>query len=285
MIVTGEISKVRSHRWLSPGLEWGLVPTMGYLHEGHLSLVRSARSQNERVAVSIFVNPTQFMPGEDLETYPRSMQQDLELLKNEKVDLVFTPENSEIYPAGFQTTISVADVSQPLEGSSRPTHFRGVATIVAKLLNIVEPTRVYFGQKDAQQTIVIKRMVEDLNYNCEIIVRPIVREDDGLAMSSRNIRLSNDQRRAAMSLYGALSAASQLFRDGQEDASKLRKLMIDTISQEPLANIDYVSVADPLSLEELDFIDNEALLLVAVFFGNVRLIDNMLVGPQFNEAD
>jgi pantoate--beta-alanine ligase len=259
---------------------------MGYLHEGHLSLVRSARGQNERVAVSIFVNPTQFMPGEDLETYPRNMQQDLELLKNEKVDLVFRPEKTVIYPAGFQTTISVADVSQPLEGSSRPTHFRGVATIVAKLLNIVEPTRVYFGQKDAQQAVVIKRMVEDLNFNCDIIIGPIVREDDGLAMSSRNIRLSNDQRRAATSLYRALSVASQFFRDGQSDASKLRKLMIDTISQEPLAKIDYVSVADPLSLEELDFIDKKALLSVAVFFGDVRLIDNMLVRPQkIDETD
>jgi pantoate--beta-alanine ligase len=285
MMVTGDISMVRSHRWLNPGLEWGLVPTMGYLHEGHLSLVRSARSQNERVAVSIFVNPTQFMPGEDLKTYPTNMQRDLELLKHENADLIFMPENAVMYPAGFQTAISVDDVSQPLEGSSRPTHFRGVATVVAKLLNIVEPTRIYFGQKDAQQTIVIKRMVEDLNFNCEIIICPIVRESDGLAMSSRNIRLFKDQRRAATSLYKALSAASKLFRNGQYDASILRKLMIYTISQEPLAKIDYVSVADPLSLEELVFINDGALFSVAVFFGDVRLIDNMLVRPQFNESD
>lgn len=276
---------VRSHRWLSPGLEWGFVPTMGYLHEGHLSLVRAARDLNERVAVSIFVNPRQFRPGEDLEIYPTNMQRDLELLKNENVDLVFAPESSVIYPAGFQTTISVAKVSQPLEGSSRPTHFKGVATVVAKLLNIIEPSRAYFGQKDAQQAVVIKRMVEDLNINCEIIICPIVRESDGLAMSSRNIRLSKDQRRAATSLYKALTAASKLFHDGQIDASKLRKLMFDKISQEPMARIDYVSVAEPGSLEELVFVKNEALFSVAVFFGNVRLIDNMLVGPQLNESD
>lgn len=277
MIVTENIAEVRAARWADKSLSWGLVPTMGYLHEGHLSLVRQARTENDRVAVTIFVNPTQFSPQEDFAAYPRDLARDLVLLKREEVDLVFTPANEVIYPPGFQTYVTVEEVTRPLEGAARPSHFRGVATVVAKLFNIVQPTRAYFGQKDAQQTVVIQRMAADLNFNLEIVVCPTVREADGLAMSSRNAYLAAEQRAAATVLYRALSAAKAAFEAGERNGDALRRLMRDTIAAEPLARLDYVSVAHPTTLAELQTVEQEALFSLAVFFGQTRLIDNMLV--------
>lgn len=276
MVVTADIAEVRNFRWDSPGLTWGFVPTMGYLHEGHLSLVRLARAENDRVVVSIFVNPTQFGPGEDLATYPRDLERDLSLLKDEKVDLIFTPTSEQMYPPGYQTLVSVTDVSKPLEGAARPTHFQGVTTVVAKLFNIIQPTRAYFGQKDAQQTVVIRQMVRDLNFGLDIIIGPIIREPDGLAMSSRNVRLSEDQRRSATVLFQTLKTAEAAILAGEDRGDIIRQLMADSINSEPSARLDYVSVADPTSLEELETIGQEALLSLAVFFDPVRLIDNLL---------
>ncbi|MCI0396361.1 MAG: pantoate--beta-alanine ligase [Chloroflexi bacterium] len=271
------MAQVRAIRWADPSLSWGLVPTMGYLHDGHLSLVRQARAENDRVAVTIFVNPTQFAPTEDLSTYPRDLERDLALLAAGGVDLVFTPDNTTMYPPGFQTKVTVEQVSRPLEGLSRPAHFQGVTTVVAKLFNIVQPTRAYFGQKDAQQTVVIRRLAADLNFNLEIIVGPTIREADGLAMSSRNVRLSPEQRAVATVLYRALHTAVSALRAGEHDSETLRALMRDTVAAEPLARLDYVSVAHLHTLAELDRVESGALFSLAVFFGNVRLIDNIVV--------
>lgn len=257
------------------GKRFGLVPTMGYLHEGHLSLVRRARAENDLVAVTIFVNPTQFAPNEDFDAYPRDLQRDLALLEQERVDLVFAPEDAVLYPPGFQTSVVVSDITQRLEGASRPTHFQGVTTIVAKLFNILQPDRAYFGQKDAQQIVVVKRMVEDLNFDIEIVVCPIVREVDGLALSSRNARLAPAERAAAPVLYRALSAARDAIHDGILDGDELRQLMAAEIAAEPLARLDYVSVAHPETLQELDLVQDNALLSGAIFVGDVRLIDNI----------
>ncbi|MCL0093260.1 pantoate--beta-alanine ligase [Dehalococcoidia bacterium] len=256
----------------------GFVPTMGYLHEGHLSLVRRARGENRSVAVSIFVNPTQFGPQEDFETYPRDTERDLTLLRGEGTDVVFLPEAEEMYPADFNSWIVVEGMTEMLEGASRPGHFRGVATIVAKLLNIVEPNRAYFGQKDAQQALVIKKMVADLNMNPRIIVAPTVREPDGLAMSSRNIYLNPEERQAALVLWKSLSLAQQLRSGGEKSADRIRRQMIALIEGEPGARIDYVSIADPGSLRELDEIDSPALVSLAVWIGKTRLIDNVILG-------
>lgn len=250
---------------------------MGFLHEGHLSLVRRAKAENERVAASIYVNPTQFAPTEDLNSYPRDLERDLRLLAAEGVDLVFTPSDALMYPDDFQTAVTLASVTRPLEGASRPTHFQGVATVVAKLFNIVQPTRAYFGQKDAQQTVVIRQMVRDLNFDIDVVICPIVREADGLAMSSRNAYLNPDQREAATVLYRALQTAKSAFDQGERDGRVLRQLMRDTIAAEPLARMDYVSVAHPLTLTELDTIEKEALCSMAVFVGQTRLIDNLLL--------
>jgi pantoate--beta-alanine ligase len=277
MIVTRSIEEVRAERWSGPDLTWGLVPTMGFLHEGHLSLVRRARAENDRVAVSIFVNPTQFAPTEDLAVYPRNIERDIELLQREEVDLVFVPDENDMYPSGFQTTVSVALVTRPLEGAARPTHFQGVATVVAKLFNIFQPTRAYFGQKDAQQAVVIRRMVTDLNFNLGVVVCPIVREQDGLAMSSRNVRLTPQQRAAATVLRHALLEAEERIAKGETNAEVLRKSMSRMVESEPLARLDYISVADPDTLEELSIVGGRALLSGAVFFGDVRLIDNILL--------
>ncbi|MCL0084115.1 pantoate--beta-alanine ligase [Dehalococcoidia bacterium] len=256
----------------------GFVPTMGYLHEGHLSLVRRARGENRSVAVSIFVNPTQFGPQEDFESYPRDIERDLTLLRGEGTDVVFLPEAEEMYPADFNSWIVVEGMTEMLEGASRPGHFRGVATIVAKLLNIVEPNRAYFGQKDAQQALVIKKMVADLNMNPQIIVAPTVREPDGLAMSSRNIYLNPEERQAALVLWKSLSLAQQLRSGGEKSADRIRRQMIALIEGEPGARIDYVSIADPESLRELDEIDSPALVSLAVWIGKTRLIDNVILG-------
>ena len=253
----------------------GFVPTMGYFHEGHLSLVRQARKENPSVVVSIFVNPAQFGPSEDFRDYPQDLRRDLELLQN--VDIVFVPSEGKMYPSGFSSWIDVERITQRLEGSSRPGHFRGVTTICAKLFNIIQPSRAYFGQKDAQQAVVIKKMVSDLNMNLEIIVVPTVRENDGLAMSSRNIYLDAEERQAAIVLFKALSLARHLWQSGEKDADKIRHQMTPLIQKEPLARIDYVSIADANTLEELDVIDRPALASLAVTIGKTRLIDNIIL--------
>ncbi len=255
----------------------GLVPTMGYLHQGHLALVRKARVENSTVIVSIFVNPAQFGPDEDLRAYPRDLNRDLKLLQGEKADIVFVPSAEEMYPLGFSSRVSVGRVTEHLEGVSRPGHFRGVATICTKLFNIVQPTRAYFGQKDAQQVVVINRMVADLNMILEIVVVPTVRESDGLAMSSRNTYLNPEERQAATVLFKALTLAMQLWQDGEKDADKIREAMTSLIQKEPLAQIDYVSVADANDLGELKVIDRPALASLAVRIGNTRLIDNIVL--------
>ena len=277
MDVVHEIEGIRYIRWADPTLSWGLVPTMGYLHAGHLALVERARAENDRVAATIFVNPTQFAANEDLDHYPRNVDRDLALLERAGTDLVFIPTDQTMYPPQFQTSIVIEAVSKPLEGTTRPTHFQGVATVVAKLFNIAQPTRAYFGQKDAQQTVVIRQMVADLNFNLEVIICPTVREADGLAMSSRNTYLTPDQRAAAPVLYQALTQAEIAFTKGERNGSTLRQRIQETISREPLARIDYVSVADPLTLMELDNLNQDALLSVAVFFGETRLIDNVMI--------
>jgi pantoate--beta-alanine ligase len=253
----------------------GFVPTMGYIHEGHLVLVRQARVENSAVIVSIYVNPTQFGPREDFGAYPRELNRDLELLREEGVDIVFAPSDDEMYPPEFSSWVDVEKVTEQLEGASRPGHFRGVATVVAKLFNIVQPSRAYFGQKDAQQVVVIKRMGADLNMGVDIVVVPTVRESDGLAMSSRNIYLGPEERQAATILFKALTLARQLRQGGEKDAGKIRKQMTSLIQKEPLARIDYVSIADAETLEELNSIDRPALASLAVRIGKTRLIDNV----------
>ena len=255
----------------------GFVPTMGYLHEGHLSLVRQARADNSTVVASIFVNPAQFGPKEDFRTYPRDIRRDLSLLEAEKTDFVFMPAAAEMYPPGFNSWVDVDKVTERLEGASRSGHFRGVATVVAKLFNIVQPTRAYFGQKDAQQAIVIKKMVADLNMNLKVVVLPTVREPDALAMSSRNTYLNPEQRQAATVLYKALSLAQRSWSQGEKDAERLRQQMTALIRKEPLANIDYISVADAETLDELDTVKQTALVSMAVKIGSTRLIDNIVL--------
>jgi pantoate--beta-alanine ligase len=257
----------------------GLVPTMGYLHQGHLSLAQTARTECASVAASIFVNPSQFGPNEDLTSYPRDLERDLKLLEQTGVDLVWTPTVEEMYPPGFQTWVTVEEISKPLEGAMRPGHFRGVTTVVAKLFNAVQPEIAYFGQKDAQQAAVIRQMVQDLSYNVQIVVCPIVREADGLAMSSRNVYLNPAERMAATVLYHSLSAAKQAYADGERQAEKLRQIVRQIIESESLAKLQYISCANLLTLREIeDEIQGQALLSMAVFFGKTRLIDNMLIG-------
>lgn len=280
MIVTDQIDVVRRERWRDPAQSWGFVPTMGYLHDGHLALVAAARQANQRVAASIYVNPTQFAPTEDLSSYPRDLERDLSLLEAAGVDLVFTPSDAIMYPPRFQTTVNVAEVTQTLEGRSRPTHFQGVATVVAKLFNIVQPTRAYFGQKDAQQTVVVRQMATDLNFDVEIVICPTVREADGLALSSRNKYLSAEQRAAAPVLNRALRAAAASAEMPGVTGATLRTHMTELIAAEPLARLDYVSVADARTLAEIEGpISAEMPLLLsgAVFFGQTRLIDNILL--------
>lgn len=255
----------------------GLVPTMGYLHAGHISLVKAAKRECASVVVSIFVNPTQFGPTEDLDAYPRDMERDLELLEKEGVDLVWAPTAGVMYPKNFQTWVNVEAVTKPLEGAMRPGHFQGVTTVVAKLFNAVQPNRAYFGQKDAQQAIVIRQMAKDLNFPIEIVICPIVREADGLAMSSRNTYLSPNERKAARVLYRALSKAQTAYQQGERQAEHLRAIMTEVINSEPLARLQYISCADPDTLEELQGQVDRALLSMAVYVGNTRLIDNLIV--------
>ncbi len=276
---TEEIRAVREEYGLK---SVGLVPTMGYLHEGHLELVRRARAENDRVIVSIYVNPKQFGPSEDLSRYPRDMERDLELLTNEGVDIVFAPSNEAMYPADYQTIVTVTQVTQPLEGARRPTHFEGVTTVVAKLFNLCRPTRAYFGQKDAQQVAVLRQMVADLNFNLKIVVCPTTREEDGLALSSRNKYLTAEQRAAAPALYQSLEAAAALWARGERNSDTLRATMLDILSAVPSARVDYVSAANPATLLEYDGIiagGQGVLFSMAVFFGKTRLIDNVLRSP------
>jgi pantoate--beta-alanine ligase len=258
----------------------GLVPTMGFLHDGHLSLVEKARQECRTVAVSIFVNPTQFGPTEDLAAYPRDPPRDLALLKAAGVDLVWTPAPEVIYPPGFQTWVTVEGVSQGLEGERRPGHFRGVATIVTKLFHAFQPQKAYFGQKDAQQAAVIRRLTADLDFPTEIVVCPTVREPDGLAMSSRNTYLDPDERRAATVLYRALEAGRRAYAAGERDADRLRQILQTVLAEEPRAEVQYVSAADPNTLQELHGPVESALLSLAVFIGKTRLIDNVVVGDH-----
>lgn len=261
----------------------GLVPTMGFLHDGHLSLIRRARDECKHVIVSIFVNPTQFGPKEDLAKYPRDLEKDFRLISSLETPssaseiVVWTPSAEIMYPTGYQTWVEVEAMTRPLEGSMRPGHFKGVTTVVAKLFNAVQPHKAYFGQKDAQQVAVIRRMVRDLNFPLEIVVCPTEREADGLAMSSRNVYLDPDQRKAATILFRSLSAARELYETGERDAEKVRGKMKEVLASEPLAEAQYVSCADYDTLEELDEIKGKALLSMAVFIGKTRLIDNFVL--------
>jgi len=267
-----------SKQHLSKGKTIGLVPTMGALHEGHLSLIKRAKSENDIVAVSIFVNPIQFGQNEDLDKYPRDTEGDMEKLKSEGVDILFMPEVKTIYPARFSTYITVKDLSDRLCGAFRPGHFSGVATVVCKLFNIVMPTRAYFGQKDFQQTAVIKRTAEDLNMNVEIVVCPTMRESAGLAMSSRNAYLSHGERKAASVIYKALKTSSELIKAGNVNTADIQKHMHDMLKAEPLiSEIQYAGVYDADALDEINEFKKQNLIAIAVKIGSTRLIDNMLV--------
>jgi len=257
----------------------GFVPTMGYLHEGHLSLVRHAKRAAASVVASIFVNPSQFAPTEDLAAYPRNLDRDLALLEAEGVDLIFQPTTEEMYPKGFDTWVDVEELTQRLEGASRPTHFRGVATVVAKLFNIVRPQVAVFGQKDAQQALVIRRLIDDLSFDIDLIVAPTVREPDGLAMSSRNAYLSPEEREAATALCRSLRHAENLFAGGGRNAENLRHAMMEILEAEALLQPIYVSVADIDTLEELEMIDRKTLVSLAARVGKARLIDNVVLPP------
>lgn len=261
----------------SAGRTVHFVPTMGYFHEGHLSLMKQAKQDGGAVIVSLFVNPTQFGPNEDLDRYPRDLERDRTLAESAQVDALFAPETSEIYPPGFQTTVSLPKLNHLLCGRSRPIHFDGVAVVVLKLLNIVQPHRAYFGMKDYQQMVIIRRMVTDLNLPVEIVPCPIVRESDGLAMSSRNVYLSPEQRQAATVLFRSLQWAQAQVNSGETNAHHIREGVLKMIQSEPLARVDYVEVVHPETLEPVQMIDDHALLALAVYFDQTRLIDNCLL--------
>jgi len=275
--IVSSLSDLRAAR-LSLAGTVGLVPTMGYLHEGHLSLVSRAKAENQHAIVTIFVNPTQFGPNEDLSKYPRDLERDLNLLRPLGVEVVWTPTAEVMYPPGYQTWVEVEALTSPLEGAMRPGHFRGVTTVVAKLFNATQPTKAYFGQKDAQQAAVIRRMVIDLNFPLEMVICPTTREADGLAMSSRNKYLNEAERKGATVLFRALSAAKALYEGGERNAEALRGKMKEVLASEPLAQMQYVSCADYDTLQELDAVTGKALLSMAVYFGKTRLIDNFVLG-------
>lgn len=279
MMIVSSIVELRALRARLPG-PVGFVPTMGFLHDGHLSLVRQARQECASAVVSIFVNPTQFGPGEDLSRYPRNLARDQAMLESEDVDILWLPTPEQMYPPGYQTWVTVEEASNPLEGAARPGHFRGVATVVAKLFNAVQPDMAYFGQKDAQQVAVIRQMTRDLNFPVEIVVCPTARETDGLAMSSRNLYLNAQERKAATVLFRSLSAAKDAFAGGERDARKLRMKMEEILAGEVLARPQYISCAHPLTLQELDIITDNALLSMAVYVGTTRLIDNVLLQQE-----
>ncbi|MCQ4022321.1 MULTISPECIES: pantoate--beta-alanine ligase [unclassified Ruminococcus] len=265
------------NKWKREGLTIGYVPTMGYLHEGHRSLIEAARANNDKVVVSIFVNPMQFAPTEDLESYPRDLEKDAKMCEEVGVDLLFHPEPSEMYSESFCSYVDMNGLTTELCGKTRPTHFRGVQTVVLKFFNIVKPDRAYFGQKDAQQLAVIKRMVADLNVDVEIIGCPIIRESDGLAKSSRNTYLNSDERKAALILSKSLKLGRELIENGETDSSKIIKAIKDSISTEPLAKIDYVNVVDFSTITPVEKIGKSVLVAIAVYIGKTRLIDNFII--------
>ena len=269
--------QVKSEALRRAGKRIGFVPTMGYFHEGHLALMRKARKLSDVLVVSIFVNPTQFGPQEDYQRYPRDLDRDLKMAAAEGVDIVFAPKVEEMYPEGYQTYVEVSELSRPLCGASRPGHFRGVATVVLKLFNIVKPHLAVFGEKDYQQLQVIKRMVRDLNLEVEIVPHPIVREPDGLAMSSRNTYLLPEERRSALCLYQALELARRRVSEGQKDVPTLRAELETFISSHPFTRIDYIEFRDPETLEEKSVVEGPTLLALAVFVGKARLIDNTIL--------
>lgn len=276
MIISESVQEVRNvtANWKKRGFSVGLVPTMGYLHPGHISLIERARKENDMVVVSIFVNPIQFGPNEDLDKYPRDMAHDREVCEKAGAELIFAPQPSEMYPCENLAFVDIRGLGDGLCGAKRPGHFRGVCTVVSKLFNIVLPDRAYFGEKDAQQLAIIKRMVKDLNFGTMIVSCPIVREPDGLAMSSRNLYLSPEERKAALSISRSLSAAKELMRKGEKDAVKIRETIVAGISAEPLARIDYAEIVDSADLSPVQRIEKPVLAAVAVYFGKTRLIDN-----------
>ena len=279
MEITGSIKRVREQvrEWRKEGLTVGLVPTMGYLHEGHKSLIDKAVAQNDKVVVSVFVNPMQFGPTEDLESYPRDMDRDAALCEKAGAALIFHPEPEEMYDDNFSSFVDMNTLTGGLCGKTRPIHFRGVCTVVAKLFNIVTPDRAYFGQKDAQQLAVIRHMVNDLSFGIEIVGCPIIREEDGLAKSSRNTYLSEEERKAALVLSHSLKEGRNLVDAGEKDAAKVKKAITDIIEKEPIAKIDYVEVVDWNTLEPVERIDGPILTAIAVYIGKTRLIDNFIV--------
>ena len=278
MLIYGQIKQVREavKEWKREGKSVGFVPTMGYLHEGHKSLIDAARRENDKVVVSIFVNPMQFGPTEDLDSYPRDLNRDAKLCEDAGVDIIFHPEADEMYADGFCSYVDMNGLTTELCGKTRPIHFRGVQTVVLKLFHIVTPDRAYFGQKDAQQLAVIRRMVRDLNFDIEIVGCPIVRETDGLAMSSRNTYLNEEERKAALVLSQAVRLGEELIEAGEKNAAVIKEKMIAHIEAEPLAKIDYVEIVDAQSLEPVSEIRGEILAAMAVYIGKTRLIDNFI---------
>ena len=276
MIISGSVQETREviGNWKKRGFSVGLVPTMGYLHPGHMSLIERARKENDMVVVSIFVNPIQFGPNEDLDKYPRDMAHDREVCEKAGAELIFAPQPSEMYPSDNFAFVDIKELGDGLCGAKRPGHFRGVCTVVSKLFNIVLPNRAYFGEKDAQQLAIIRRMVKDLNFGTEIVSCPIVREPDGLAMSSRNLYLSPEERKAALSISRSLGEAKELMRKGEKDAVKIRDIITAGISAEPLAKIDYAEIVDSSDLRPVQRIEKPVLAAVAVYIGKTRLIDN-----------
>lgn len=277
--IVNTVEQVREQvkAWRKEGLTVGLVPTMGFLHEGHKSLIDKAVEENDRVVVSVFVNPTQFGPNEDFESYPRDMEKDAALCEAAGASLIFHPEPSDMYLDGYSTFVDMDTLTKELCGKTRPIHFRGVCTVVSKLFNIVCPDKAYFGQKDAQQLAVIKHMVRDLNFGLEIVGCPIIREDDGLAKSSRNTYLNADERKAATVLNKALTKGKEAVMSGEKDAAKVKAIITDIIEKEPLAKIDYVEIVDWNNLEAVDSTEGDILTAIAVYIGKTRLIDNFIV--------
>jgi pantoate--beta-alanine ligase len=279
MKILNTVTEVREYikEQKKKGLSIGLVPTMGYLHEGHLSLIKKSTEKNDITVISIFVNPTQFSPNEDLDKYPRDFERDSKVAMENGVDVLFYPSVSELYPENFQTYITVENLSKHLCGKSRPTHFRGVTTIVSKLFHIVTPDNAYFGQKDAQQYFVLRRMVQDLNFDINLVMCPIIREKDGLAMSSRNVYLNKEERRQALCLNQSLKEAEEIVAKGEKDAKIIADFIKETIEKNDLANIDYIEVVDTETLESVQKIEGRILIALAVKFGNTRLIDNIII--------
>ena len=277
MKIVRSIQEMKSLRRQCQGTV-GFVPTMGYLHDGHLQLVRNAKMENSVAVASIFVNPTQFAPNEDFNAYPRDLERDCQMLESVGADIVFVPADTDMYPQGYNTWVIVQGITQYLEGRSRPTHFQGVTTVCNKLFNIVQPDRAYFGQKDAQQALVIQKMVRELDMNLEIIVCPTVRESDGLAMSSRNTYLTPQERPAANVLYESLMLAQDMYNQGERAARKIKAAMVELVSKAPGAYIDYISIADIETLADVEEISGKVLVSMAVRIGKPRLIDNIILG-------